>query len=229
MKRLIQQQIFNKNMNLKELSNIKIKKWQVYFGITAIILITTIIYSIIKYNELSYKTEVIAENQNTILTLKTNLEDKKNSYFNIKKEHDGDEVLIASAMKKIFPEEADQNNLLREIETFFAKNHLSTNASLLSSISFSGSSSTEGSLYQTLPLSMSIECSESNFYKFLEFIETSGSLENEIRLMALDNISLNFGEDTTTNFSFSVNANAYFQKPAETAPSEVTVEAAPTT
>jgi len=196
----------------KESKKIKVSKLHLYIGLIAIILIGTIVYTVIKYQELTFKQQVLAENQDTLITLQSTVEDKKNDYFETKKEHDDNEALIASTISKIFPTESDQNNLLREIESFFTKNHLSTNVMFLSSISFENPKSSEECDYRKLPFSMSIESSESNFFKFLEYMETSGSLENEVRLMDLDNVTLNLGEGLTEKIIFTAKANAYFQK-----------------
>jgi len=195
--------------------SIKVTKLHLYIGFIAIIFIGTAVYSYIKYNELTFKQSVIAENQQTIENLKVKLDEKDNEYFEVKKEHDESEALIVSAISKIFPQQSDQNNLLRDIENFFVKNHLTSSYSFLSSINFESVQENDEWEYRILPFTMSIESSESNFYKFLEYLETSGSLENEVRIMDVENISLNFGGEGASNYTFNVKANAYFQKEVE--------------
>lgn len=199
-------------MDIKTLIQVKITKLHIFAGLSILLIIVTMVYSIIKYNELTFKKDVIAENQLTIEKLKAGLDQKKNEYYEIKKEHDESQASLTSKISKIFPDKADQNNLLRQIEDFFAKNHLTSNYFLLSSISFGAPTTPENANYTVLPISMNIESSPSNFYKFLSYIETSGSLENEVRIMEIANISLNFTEDSLANLNFSVSANAYSQK-----------------
>ena len=48
--------------------------------------------------------------------------------------------------------------------------------------------------------------------KFLHLLENSGSLDDQIRLMDIQSIRLNFdGEDDSDIINFTVQINAYFQ------------------
>ena len=72
------------------------------------------------------------------------------------------------------------------------------------------------SQYSILPLTMTIRSSSDNFRKFLQMIEHSGSFTEQIRLMDLQSIRLNFGNDDSQNvesqiINFTVQINAYFQ------------------
>ena len=66
---------------------------------------------------------------------------------------------------------------------------------------------------------MGLEGTRDNLFKFLKFVQESGSLESGIRLMEMKNNDLRFseGEEQTDNpeepIKFNVNMNAYYQTP----------------
>ncbi len=111
----------------------------------------------------------------------------------------------------VFPDGEDLNSLTRAFDEFAVENNFSNNPFFISSISYQESVDSEDSQYMVLPFSMKVESSEDNFYKFLEYIETSGSLDNQIRLMAIDNVSISLGGEDDV-LSYSLELNAYFQK-----------------
>ena len=67
-------------------------------------------------------------------------------------------------------------------------------------------------IYSVLPFSMRVESSEDNFYKFLEYIETSGNLDNKVRLMNVTDVAINISTEDEELISYNLELNAYFQK-----------------
>lgn len=110
----------------------------------------------------------------------------------------------------IFPVEEDLTSLTRAFDEFEILNNFSNSPFFISSISYDSSFASSDSQYQILPVGMSVESSEENFYKFLEYIETSGNLDNGIRLMSIDNITIDIQGDEGI-MSYTLDLNAYFQ------------------
>lgn len=115
-------------------------------------------------------------------------------------------------LSDVFPSEEDLTSLTRAFDEFEVANNFSNSSFFISSISYGNSSVSADSQYRILPIDMSIDSSEDNFYKFLEYIETSGNLDSGIRLMSIDNVSIDFqsGEDEEL-MSYTLDLNAYFQ------------------
>jgi|GEM_PF-815590 len=118
-----------------------------------------------------------------------------------------------SGLSDIFPVSEDLTSLTRAFDEFEVSNNFSNSPFFISSISYGKSSASDDSQYRILPIQMSIESSEDNFYKFLEYIETSGNLDSGIRLMSIGNVSIDLEEDEDQeNFmSYNLDLNAYFQ------------------
>lgn len=108
----------------------------------------------------------------------------------------------------VFPDEEDLTSLTRAFDEFSVENNFSNDPFFISSISYKDSY--ESSNYNVLPFSMNIESSEDNFYKFLEYVETSGNLDNQVRLMEITDVAISLNSDDL--ISFSLELNAYFQK-----------------
>ncbi len=111
----------------------------------------------------------------------------------------------------VFPDSEDISSLTRAFDEFSVANNFSNNPFFISSINYNDSNESSDGKYMVLPFSMKVESSEDNFYKFLEYIETSGNLDNQVRLMGVDSISINLSGDDDV-LSYSLELNAYFQK-----------------
>ncbi|OIP81127.1 hypothetical protein COW94_00215 [Candidatus Peregrinibacteria bacterium CG22_combo_CG10-13_8_21_14_all_44_10] len=111
----------------------------------------------------------------------------------------------------VFPDNEDITSLTRAFDEFSVANNFSNNPFFISSINYNDSDESDDGKYMVLPFTMKASSSENNFYKFLEYIETSGNLDNQVRLMGVDGISINLATDDDV-LSYSLELNAYFQK-----------------
>lgn len=169
------------------------KKWQQYTGYRAIV-----------------------ETQKTFITeLRDELSDEKAYYEGNKDGFDSLSEEIGANLALIFPAEDDYTALTRQIDDFEKELSKKTNPFEISSIDYQ--TSLENEFYSILPMRMSIRSSNENFRKFLHLVENSGSLLDQVRLMDISSIRLNFlssDEDTVGPeiINFTVQINAYFQK-----------------
>lgn len=120
---------------------------------------------------------------------------------------------ISTKLKDIFPVNDNYTALTRNLDDFEKELANSSNIFEISSIDYQ--SPVEGKEYNILPFRMNIRSSEKNFREFLHLIEGSGALTDNIRLMEISSIRLNFenSEDETSPdvISFTVQINAYYQ------------------
>ena len=122
---------------------------------------------------------------------------------------------IGLGVSEIFPPEDYYTELAKKLEEIEQGLHKKTNPFEISNLSFEQPSKIVD--HSVLPFSMTIKSTYPNFMKFLRLIETSGALENGVRLMDINSIRLSFeaqGDDETSKdkmINFNVQLNAYFQ------------------
>lgn len=128
-------------------------------------------------------------------------------YQNGKKVHLEEVLTHDEKMNTIFPSQENITDLTRMFDDFAFKNHYANNSFFINQLSYGEPDQVEGQSYSSVPITMTVETSQRNFFKFLEYIENSGSLENGTRLMALNAISLQFDEkESILRAQFSLSA-----------------------
>lgn len=134
-------------------------------------------------------------------------EDNKSVFDNLNEE-------IENKLETIFPSSDNYTALTRQIDTYEQELATKNDPFEIANIDYQNPTSNEN--YSILPMRMNIRSSTDNFTKFLHLVENSGALDNDIRLMDISSIRLDFGEEgesASKEINFSVQINAYFQKP----------------
>ena len=117
---------------------------------------------------------------------------------------------VTQELSLVFPSDEDLTNLTRLFDDFATKNNFNTNPFFISSISYrSYEESSEGD-YSYVPVSLSLSSSKKNLTKFLEYVETSGSLEGEVRLMTVEDLTVAYPAEYGGEYLVSMELNAYF-------------------
>jgi Tfp pilus assembly protein PilO len=159
--------------------------------------------------------DIVAANKEYISALGTEVADEKALYDLNKDEFNGLSAEINTKLAMIFPENDNYTDLTRQIDQI--EQDLSKRDSPFEISSLDFQAPVQNELYSVLPVRMSIRSSSNNFTKFLHLVENSGSLNDQVRLMDISSIRLNFqsrdeeavGPEIIT---FTVQINAYFQK-----------------
>jgi len=126
---------------------------------------------------------------------------------------------IQSDLDLVFPENESHTNLTRTLEQFANDIHRIKNPFIINSLHYLETNKVEDANYSALPFKMTIHSSYANFFKFLEFVENSGTLSDQTRLLDINSITINFvspsgsignisGED---EINFNASLNAYFR------------------
>jgi Tfp pilus assembly protein PilO len=126
---------------------------------------------------------------------------------------------IQSQLEIVFPEKESHTKLTRTLEQFANDIHRIKNPFIINNLQYLDAEQAEGEDYSILPFKMTIHSSYSNFFKFLEFVESSGALSDGTRLIQITTISINFvspsgaagnisGKD---EINFNATMNAYFR------------------
>lgn len=200
-----------------------------YFILSAVVLIAAGVYGYFQFTDLMEVQRAIANGRTTLAELQAAESQNAEIYATQKRNYDEQFSTIKESINEVFPVEEDYTDLTRKLDEFMSENNNTTlNPIFMSDLKFSRPRIDEESGYAVLPFSLTLSTTRDNFEKFLAFIESSGSLENRIRLMEVKSISLNFPNQeitpfaTTENISeiptmnVSVNLNAYFQAPPDT-------------
>lgn len=201
-----------------------------FFATGFVILIGAGIYGYMQYNKLAEVQTAIAAETAMLTKIQTAENEIRAAYTSIKTAYDADFTSIRERIAMVLPPEEEYTKLTRILDDFVIENNNTTlNPIFMSNISFGRPSIDQENGYSVLPFTLDLDTTRENFEKFLEFIENSGSLENGIRLMEVDSISINFPTKTSSPFTTSadlqakiptINVNlslkAYFQLPTET-------------
>jgi len=162
-------------------------------------------YSVIKLAT-SVNVALISELRNEVTEEKIQYEDLKDEADSLNKE-------IEEKLQYILPPTDDYTELTRQLDTI-EEDLASVNDPFdVSNLDYQSVQTTEE--FSVLPVRMNIRSSPENFQKFLHIVETSGSLDDELRLFDISSIRLNFevsDDDAPEIISFTVQLNAYFQK-----------------
>lgn len=150
-----------------------------------------------------------------ITSLRDEVNGEKTKYENNKADFDKLRTTTEEKLATIFPATDDYTNLTRQFDAYEVELSKMDSPFEISNIDYDNA--VESEKYFALPLRMSIRSSRENFTKFLHLVENSGSLNNQIRLMDVSSIRLNFEDVDGANgangmINFVVQINAYFQK-----------------
>lgn len=187
-----------------------------YAILCVLILLSMGFYSYQNWQKYAVVKEASAKNKELINILKTKDSEEKTSYENKKSSYNDLSKEIDEKLAYIFPPTDNYTALTRQIDSFEEKLSKKNNPFEIANIDYQDV--VIGETYSVLPFRMSIRSSSDNFTKFLHLVENSGALSDQIRLMDISSISLNFegsGEESSTQneiISFTVQINAYFQK-----------------
>ena len=126
-----------------------------------------------------------------------------------------------SELEKVFPTDSEKTNFTRFIDDYFFRNNFLSNEIFLKSMVYGQASAMDG--YYVMPVSMSITSSKNNFMNFLKYVESSGALQSNVRVMDIKSIDVTFREDDNKNrlYDYRISLNVYYQG------SETTEEASP--
>lgn len=186
-----------------------------YLMLCLILLLSVGFYSYKKWQEYSLAKLGLTQNQSYIELLRNEAAGEKTTYESDQKDFQKVNKVMVENLKVIFPDSDNYTNLTRQIDKFEAELSKKNEPFEIANIDYQAVIETE--TYSVLPLRMNIRSSDGNFTKFLHLVENSGALDEEIRLMDISSIRLNFDTGSAEKtgpeiINFSVQINAYFQK-----------------
>jgi hypothetical protein len=117
---------------------------------------------------------------------------------------------LEQSINLVFPRDEDLTKLTRMFDDFAVRNNFSSNPFFISNLSYSNPQTDENSSYSYVPVNLNFTTSKKNLNKFLEFIETSGSLEAGTRLMSVEDMTMSYPKEYGGTYSVRMSLAAYF-------------------
>lgn len=114
------------------------------------------------------------------------------------------------ALSQVLPPNEDLTILTRLFDNYEAANNFSSNPFFISTIQYSSPSIEEGTAYRSMTLNLTADASKKNLSKFLEMIESSGSLEAATRLMSVDKLSVSYPSEYGGTYDIRAEIRAYY-------------------
>ncbi|MEK9132091.1 MAG: hypothetical protein AAB606_00045 [Patescibacteria group bacterium] len=191
-----------------------------YLALAVVALAATLGIGWLKFNVLQAEEQAVTDNESRRGEMTDSLTKAETSYKTFAEQRAQRDADFSKLIAGILPMDENYTDLTRALDDFFAENDKPNNPILQSNLSFSKGElvvSTPG--ISALSFSMTIESTRDNFFKFLQFVNESGSLANGKRLMEINSINLSFvngGEvvqDLTQKINFTVGMTAYYQTP----------------
>lgn len=184
-----------------------------YAMLCILVLLVGGFYSYKKWQQYSVAKAVLEKNESYIAELRDEVSDEKNLYENQKDNFDSLNVEVQEKLETIFPHGDNYTALTRQLDEFEQKISTKNSPFEVSNIEYQTPIVQEN--YSIMPFRMNIRSSSDNFRKFLHLMEGSGSLIDQIRLMEVTSIRLNFEEndegEKSEMINFTVQINAYFK------------------
>ncbi len=177
-----------------------------------VIIAITLIGAIWQWNELTamqVETNTFATDAGNLTTTKSGIiKENESLKGEISKLREGSNEELAA----VFPTTEDITSLTRLFDTFSVQNNFPTNPFFIGNINYEKAVNVEGTTYRYVPVNIALTSSRKNFDKFIEFIETSGSLESGVRLMSIDNIRIVYPQESGGDYSVELQIKAYFSQ-----------------
>lgn len=204
-----------------------------YALVTLVLLAGAAYYSYLQYFELSSAQSAISSEQEEANVLQTSVDQFSKGYDEIKKAFATDFATTLDAVQAVYPTAENYTELTRTLDAFFQNTTTADDPLFASDLKFSQPIIGSTTDYATLPFTMTVSATKNSFTKFLQFVESSGSLDTKTRLLDIVSITINFPAEQEagaapetaqaagvpagpSTYTISLSMNAYFQKPATT-------------
>jgi len=209
-----------------------------YGGFIVLLLIAGGVYGYMQYQKLTAAQTALAAAGQTAQTLRSSADTSSQNYQELKTSYEQNSAAIRNAIEFVFPSEENYTKLTQSLDKEIDTLNDSLNPIFASDLKFAKPKVDASGDYAVLPFTLTLNTSRDNFDKFMRYVESSGDLDEQTRLLDITSISINFVTEQSAVSStgtpieiemlnVSMAMNAYFQKPPEVA-AKVTAPKKPT-
>lgn len=192
----------------------------IYFTLALIALSLAVWHGVIQFQDFRDKGLAVSEHRSKQAQVETELADEETEFKLFAAERAKKQSELAASIESILPPDENYTDITRHLDQYFSEHDTTGNPITQSSLRFGKGQPVPGlDGISALSVSMNLEATRDNFLKFLNFVSSSGSLDNGIRLMDIESIQLNFSDggelvkNPKQEVNFTVEMNAYYQTP----------------
>lgn len=190
----------------------------IYFFLALIVAAGAVGYGVFQFRIYQAEVQAISDMSGRIASLGEEQEKLGKELKEVAQAHAAKQEEAAKKLASILPPDENYTELTREWDRYFEEHDRSGNPIFQSSLRFGkGVPKGDAAGIFTLPVSMNLEATRDNFFKFLDYVQKSGTLLSGNRLMEVNSIQLNFPEggevvkDLKQEINFTVDMNAYYK------------------
>jgi len=178
-------------------------------------------YGYTQYVKLAAAQDAVARENVKLAELDKTVTETSSSFSEMSGVYENEYSPKVAQINNVFPAAEDYTNLTISLEEFVNSLDTPGNPMRMDSVRYSASQFDAVQGYSILPFQISLVATRSNFEKFVTYIQTSGDLKQEVRLMEIKNFTMNFvpaqaqGGATINEpmLNVTLSLNAYYQKP----------------
>lgn len=192
----------------------------IYFTFALMLFVISLTYGILQFRTYQLERTAIKANETDLREKSREFDAYKTQYEMLAQDQEKEQEDMLGKISTILPPDEKYTDLTRQLERYFADNDRPGNQIIQSNLIFSrGAPVPDAGDVSALPFTMHVEATRDNFFRFLDYVKSSGSLDTGARLMDITSIDLNFpseGElirDTRQKINFTVYMNAYYHTP----------------
>jgi len=191
----------------------------VFFGLSAALVLFMAYYTYVNLSKyLDMRNEIsVNETLHSSLTEKDTL--VQNELNKVNEENSALKKQIYDEINLVLPSFENHTYLTRTLEKFETDNNRLRDPFNISNLQYQKQTKADAMPYTKLPFKLTIHSSYNNFFKFLQFVQNSGTLSEGTRLLDIDSITINFttpkGDSENTSgqdeINFNISMNAYIK------------------
>jgi len=198
------------------------KQIRTYTVVTVIVFIAALVYGFLQYQKLAEAKTAIEQGQEKLIEMQTFKNRIADQYTTINTSFNEDFRDIREAINGTLPKNEDYTKLTQILDAFVNDLNKRSPTIFMSNLRFSQPRLDNDKGYAVLPFSMTLSTTKDNFERILQYVESSGSLDEGSRLLSINSITINFptkqvksDSSSDNDLSVSLSLNAYFQLPAD--------------
>lgn len=192
----------------------------IYLAFALLLIAGSAVYGFWNFRIFQQEQSAIADNEKQLKIITATFQNTEKEFRGFAQERAKKQEEYAKKIVNILPLDEQYTELTRQLDNYFEEHDKPGNPLVQTSLRFGKGAVVEGAAgISVLPVSMNIETTRENFFRFLDFVESSGSLESNTRFLEIKSIQLNFPEggealkDARQKINVTLEINAYYQTP----------------
>jgi hypothetical protein len=196
--------------------------------LSVVALVAAGVYGYLQYQVLTVAQNALSVAQAKVAPLQSSADKTTAAFGELKSQADTGAEDTINKIENVYPSDQNYTALTMKLDEFFKANDKPDNRIFQNSLSFGSPIIDAKNEFAVLPFTMSILTTREKLETFIRYVDSSGDLEGDVRLMDIRSISMSLpqeAEETTEapvagseDLTVSLSMNSYFQKPTAGVP-----------